>query len=292
MTDEHGSRVDFDHDICNAAAAAILGKTYRVILKGYPDEDTALKSLRAHEIDMVASVSDDFTHNAGPGVRLSHPILFDWQAFMVPRTARIKRGSQLAGKKICFLAETEAEVNVRSWFNQRHLNFVPFPFQEEGEMEAAFVTGNCSALFGDATRLANTRVAINRPSQDYVILSDLVGLDPLASACRSDDPEFGNIIDWTIEVLLLAEEKGVTKQNLGQALASGDPATMRLLDRTHALGRPLDLDDRWTERVIEAVGNYGEIFQRDVGRDSLLGLPRNQNALRIHGGLMQGLPLK
>ena len=291
-TDEHGSRVDFDRDICNAVAAAILGKPYRVIIKGYPDEDTALKSLRAHEVDMVASVSDDFTHSTSAGVRLSHPVLFDWETFMVPRSSLLKRGSQLAGKKICFLSETEAEVNLRSWFKRRRLNFVPFPFQEEGEMEAALVTGNCSALFGDATRLANTRVAMNRAAQDYVILPNRVALDPLAAGYRNDDQEFGNVIDWTIEILLLAEERGVMKQNPGNPHTSCDPATMRLLDRTHTLGRPVNLDDHWTERVIEAVGNYGEIFQRDVGQDSPLKLPRGQNALGIHRGLMQGLPLK
>jgi general L-amino acid transport system substrate-binding protein len=291
-TDEHGSRVDFDHDICNAVAAAILGKSYRVILKGYPDEDTALNSLRNHEIDVVASVSDDFTHSTGAGVRLSNPILFDWQSFMVPRSSQTKHASQLAGKKICFLSETEGEVNVRSWFKKHRLDFVPFPFQEEGEMEAAFVTGNCSALFGDATRLANTRVAAYQRGRDYVILPDFIAFDPLAAASRNDDSEFSNIVDWTIQILLLAEEKGITKQNLAATLTSSDPATTRLLDQSHTLGRPLNLDDHWPGFVIGAVGNYGEIFQRDVGQDSALKLPRNQNALRINGGLMQALQPK
>jgi len=284
MTDEHGSRVAFDHDLCKAVAIAILGKTATVIDKGYPDEDTALDALRKGEVDMVASVSDDFTHSTMANVGLSRPVLLDGKGFLVRRVAGVKGAAGLSGRKICLLAETETEVEVRSWFEQRHLSFEPFPFQEEGEMEAAFVTGNCVALAGDLTRLANTRVALGQSAKDYVLLPDVIASDSLASAYRRDDAVFGNIVDWTIQVLLLAEEQGVTAKNAGSGGSHHNEATRKLLDEAHALGRPVGLDDGWTVRVIESVGNYGELFQRDLGEGSALRLPRGES--------MRGLPLK
>jgi general L-amino acid transport system substrate-binding protein len=291
MTDEHGSRVAFDHDLCKAVAAAILGKPARVIDKGYPDEETALEALRKKEVDMVASVSDDFSHSTLANIGLSRPVLFDGESFLVSRASGVKRASGLSGRKICFLAETETELNLRSWFEQRRLDFVPFPFQEEGEMEAAYVTANCAALAGDLTRLANIRVAFGHRAKDYTFLPEIIARDPLASAYRRDDPGFGNIVDWTINVLLLAEELGVTAQN-ARVISHHNAATGKLLDEARVLERPLGLDDRWTIRVIESVGNYGELFRRDLGEDSALKLPRVQSTLWNHGGLMQGLPLK
>jgi general L-amino acid transport system substrate-binding protein len=292
MTDEHGSRVAFDRDLCNAVAAAILGQGYRVELKGYPDEDTALQALRGGEVDMVASVSDDLTHSTLPGIALARPVLYDWQGFLVPRSAGIARASQLSGHKICVLGETEAEVNLRSWFQRRHLNFVPFPFQEEGEMEAAFVTANCTALFGDVTRLANTRAAFGTHAHEFVLLPDVVAQDPLASAYRNNDAAFAHIVQWSFEVLLLAEQQHVTAKGMATLHAGYSPETDRLLDSAHALGRPLGLADGWPVRVIQAVGNYGELFRRDVGAGSPLNLPRLPPTPGNGGDPLQPLPFK
>jgi general L-amino acid transport system substrate-binding protein len=272
-TDEHGSRVAFDRDLCDAVAAAILGKLHRVVLKGYPDEDTAIQALRSGEVDMVATVSDDFTHSNLPGIELTRPVLNDWKGFMVLRHAGITRATQLSGKKVCVLAETEAEVILRAWFAKQKLIFVPFPFSEEGEMEAAFVTGNCTALFGDATRLANTRAAFGSHARDYFLLPEIIAPDPLAEATRRDDETFVHIVQWTVEVLLLAREEGITAQSITKAHSGQSPAVDYLLDAAHSLGRPLGLEDGWLARVIAAVGNYEEIYHRDVGAGSPLNLP-------------------
>jgi general L-amino acid transport system substrate-binding protein len=292
MTDEHGSRVNFDRDLCQAIAVAILGSDARVVVKGYPDDTTALAALGAGEVDLIASVSDDFSHAASNSIGLTRPVLYDGVALMVPRSSKVTSAAGLSGKKICFLAETETEVNLRAWFERRHLDFVPFPFQEQGEMEAAFVTNNCSALAGDQTRLANARTGFGSRARDYLILPDTISKDPLAIAYRRNDAVFGNIAELTIDVLVQAEESGLAMSNIAAMQASKDPAVERLLGKTHELGRPLGLNDAWPAHVIAQVGNYGEIFRRDLGDGSPLQLPRGWNALWTEGGLMQARPLK
>lgn len=191
-----------------------------------------------------------------------------------------------------FLAETEVEVALRAWFAREHLKFAPFPFQEEGEMEAAFVTGNYTALAGDLTRLAETRIAFGPLSARYVLLPEEISKDPLDAASRADDLQFAKVVGWTLEVLLQAEESGLTQKNVAAAPANSDASVEILTRRTHEIGSRLGLDDAWAVRVIGAVGNYGEVYKRDLGSQSPLKLPRGLNRLYTDGGLMYALPVK
>ncbi len=305
-TEEHGSRVAFDRDLCTAIAAAILGVHPHIRIKGYPDSDTALQALEKNEVDMVATVSDDFSHSTQPGVHLARPVLFDGEGFLVLRSSGITHAADLARRKICFLDGSETELNLRSWLSQRGIPWTPFPFQEEGEMEAAFVTGNCAALAGDQTRLANARAAFGPRTKDYDFLPEIIAPDPLASACRSDDPAFVKIVTWTEDVLLEAEAMHVSRSSVEASIAhdartarsldaaepDGDPLLLRLLGSTQELGKPLDLDAAWPAHVLEEVGNYAEIYDRDLGDGSLLHIPRGPNNLWNAGGLMLPLPLK
>jgi general L-amino acid transport system substrate-binding protein len=298
LDDQHGARVAFDTDLCRAAAAAILGPNPRIAIKGYPDSQTVLAALARHEVDLVPTVSADFTNSTQPNFALTQPVLYDAQGLMVPRSAHITTPAQLAGKKICVLDGTELATNLRSWFAARSLDFIPYPFSEEGEMEAAFVTCNCSALSSTLTRLASTRVEFAAQAKDYEILPTTLAPDPLAMAYSSADPAFGRILTWTFNLLLSAEDRGLTRQNastLAHSLAAqpaGDPSLRRLLGLTHELGTPLGLPANWPLNVLSTTGNYAEIYDRDLGVASPLLLPRGQNALSTHGGLLQPLPFK
>lgn len=274
MADAHGPRVAFDTELCHAVAVAILGPQARFAIKGYPDNDTALDALRHHEVDLIASISDDFSHSTLPGISLTQPVLLDAQGFLVLHSSHIRQPSDLSNKKICVLEDTEAEEALRFYFAQHHLAFSPYPFQEEGEMEAAFVTGNCAALSGDLTRLANTRAAIGVTAKNYDILSATVAPDPLAMAYRSDDPTFGNILQTTINILLAAQAAGVTQLNSATLAAAKDldPIRRRLLGQTRELGHPLTLDDSWPLNVLTTTGNYAEIYDRTLGSNSPLHL--------------------
>jgi general L-amino acid transport system substrate-binding protein len=296
--DDHGNREAFDADLCHAVAAAVLGKNAQVRVTHYPDDQTAMNGLTAGDVEIVPTLTDDFNHAAGTHLQFTRPILWDGVGFLVLDGSPARRARQLTGKKICFLAETTVEESVRAWFAREHLDFVPFPFQEEGEMEAAFATGNCGALAGDRTRLAETRVVLARRIKGARLLPETISKDPLAAAVRADDPQWAAIASWVMEALVQAEESGVTRANVQamQARAAqaqgGDPVLRFLLGASREIGGPLGLDDDWAARVIEATGNYGEIYERDLGSASLMKLPRGENNLREHGGAITALPFK
>jgi len=297
-TDDHGSRGEFDEDLCRAVAVAVLGEHARVRVVDYPDEWSSMEALNAGAVDMVPTLSDDFTGLVGTHLEFTRPVLWDGVGFLVLGSSPAMRARQLSGKKICFIAETAVEESVRSWFASEHLNFVPFPFQEEGEMEAAFATGNCGALAGDRTRLAGTRALMEQHGRPTRLLPETISKDPLAAAVRDDDPQWASIVSWVMESLVQTEETGVTRGNVasmrdGAAKAKGgDPVLWFLLGGSHQIGDGLGLANDWVVKVVEVTGNYGEIYERDLGSGSALKLPRGENALREHGGLMVALPPK
>jgi len=296
--DDHGGREAFDKDLCQAVAVAVLGEHARVRVVEYPDDRAAMEALNAGAVDMAPTLSDDFTHSVGTHLRFTRPVLWDGVGFLVLGSSPAVRARQLSGKKICFIAETTVEESVRSWFAREHLDFVAFPFQEEGEMEAAFATGNCGALAGDRTRLAGTRALLAQHGRATRLLPETISKDPLAAAVRDDDSQWASIVNWATEALVQAEESGVTKANVGSmrdatAKANGgDPVLWFLLGGSQQIGSGLGLANDWVVKVIEATGNYGEMYERDLGSGSVLKLPRGENQLWEHGGLMIALPPK
>jgi len=293
-SDDHGNREAFDADLCRAVAVAVLGKDALVRVTHYPDDRAAMQGLNAGEVEMVASLSDDFTHSVRTHLTFTQPVLWDGVGFLVLAQSPAMRARQLSGKNICFLAETTVEESVRAWFAREHLEFVPFPFQEEGEMQAAFATGNCGALAGDRTRLAETRAELTRRGKQTRLLPECISEDPLAASVREDDPQWAELVNWVMEALVQAEESGVTQANVKamRARADSDPVLRFLLGGSREIGPALSLDDDWVARVISATGNYGEIFERDLGSASSLKLPRGENNLRDHGGAITALPFK
>jgi general L-amino acid transport system substrate-binding protein len=306
-SDDHGAREAFDADICRAVAVAILGPGARVVITSYPDDVASMVALSDKKVDLLPTLTLDLKHSTDTRIVFSPLLLYDGVGFLVPLTANVSHATDLTDKKICVLAETQVEVALRTWFAKQHLNFLPFPFQEEGEMEAAFVSGNCTALAGDLTRLANNRVAFGPLATRYALLPEQISSDPLAAASRADDPAFAAIVRWTIEVLLQAEENNLTQHNIADFLLSSrtlseaegegfaspvDPTIQVLTGQTREIGPRLGLDNTWAVRVIAAVGNYGELYDRDLGDQSPLKLPRALNRLQTQGGLMLPLPLK
>ena len=288
--EDHGPRVAFDTALCRAVAVAVLGPGAKVSMAAYPDEVAALGALRSGEVDLVATVSVDLTRTTDATIALTAPVLHDAVTFLVPLAAKVDTAADLSGKKVCFLAETETEVALQVWSRARHVALVSFPFQEQGEMEAAFVTNNCTAMAGDATRLGTVRASLGSHAGAYRVLPESLRDDPLAMAVRAGDPRLARIVQWTVQALLLAEQSDITARNAATIPAGQDAVADRLLGRTHELGRPLGLREVWARDVIEAVGNYGEIFDRTLGVPE--GVPRGSNALCRAGGAMCPLPLK
>jgi general L-amino acid transport system substrate-binding protein len=294
--DENGNRAAFDADLCRAVAIAVLGADARVVVSQYPDDAAAIAALNGGEVDMVPTLPDDFTHATTMHVAFTRPVLWDGVGFLLLSSSPVTRARQLNGKKICFLAETEVEETTRAWFAREHLDFVPFPFQEEGEMQAAFSTGNCGALTGDRTRLAQTRAAMKLHGRSTRLAPETISKDPLAAAVRDEDREWLSIVSWVIEGLLQAEQSGITASNVldlqSHEAEQSDPERRFLLGASHQVGSALGLGNDWVVRVIQATGNYGEIYERTLGSGSPMKLPRGDNRLNRDGGLMLALPPK
>jgi general L-amino acid transport system substrate-binding protein len=289
-SDDHGTREAFDEDLCHAVGIAVLGSDAKVVVPHYPDDQTSMQALTSGSVEMLATLTDDFSHAAGTKIQFTRPVLWDGVGFLVLGNTPAMRARQLSGKKICFLAETGVETSVQAWFTREHLKFVAFPFSEEGEMDAAFTTGNCGTLAEDRTRLAQTRERMAEHDRHTTLLPETISKDPLAAATRDDDAQWSAIVSWVMEALVQAEESGVTRANVESLRKSDDPLLRHLLGASHEIGTGLGLSDDWVVRVIEATGNYGEIYERDLGSKSTMKLPRGENNLSTHGGLMMALP--
>jgi general L-amino acid transport system substrate-binding protein len=221
------------------------------------------------------------------------PVIFhDHQGLLVNQAAGMHAIGDLAGKKICFLVGTEIEAQLTAYMNRRKMKFIPGPFSEEGEMEAAFVTRNCAAVSADISQLAYERIAFKNMAQNFAILPEIVAKDPLAPAYGQGDPQWAAIVDWTMYALIQAEESGVTQANVAAMKSSGDLVVQRLLGIQRGYGQYLGLDDAWAARVIESVGNYGEIFERDLGAASPMHLDRGMNRPWTEGGLLWAAPMR
>jgi general L-amino acid transport system substrate-binding protein len=290
--DAHGNHSAFDMDICKAVAVAVLGPNAKFTVVPFRDEQDALKALKSGEIALLATGSPNLINTANTGFGFARPVFYDYQGFFVNKTMGITSPEDLAGKKICFLGGTEIEVQLEGYMKREKIKWLPFSFQEEGEMEAAFVTGNCAAVTADVSQLAYERLALKNRARNFEILPDAIAKDPLAPTYRLDDPQWATIVNWTVEALIQAEESGVTHANLAEMNKSDDPVIQRLLGVQRGYGQFIGLDDTWAARVIEAVGNYGEMFERDLGSESVMKLARGPNNLWTQGGLMYALPIR
>jgi len=290
--DAHGNHSAFDQDICKAVAVGVLGANARFTIVPFRDEQDALKAFKSGEIAVLATGSANFLNSANTGIGFSRPIFYDYQGFLVNKTLGINSPKDLEDKKICFLGGTEIEIQLQGYMQREKIKWLPFSFQEEGEMEAAFVTRNCAAVSADVSQLAYEQTAFKSFAKNLAILPDVIAKDPLALAYRLDDPQWAAIVNWTAEVLIQAEESGVTQANLSERKTSDDPVIRRLLGIQRGYWQFLGLDDNFAARIVEAVGNYGELFERDLGSGSSLKLARGPNNLWTHGGLMYALPIR
>jgi general L-amino acid transport system substrate-binding protein len=294
--DAHGNHLVLDVDICKAVAVAVLGPNAKFTIKSFRDEQDALKALKSGEIALLATGSPNYMNTANTGFGFARPIFYDYQAFFVNKTMGIASPKDLAGKKVCFLGGTEIETQLTSYMQREKIKFLPFPFQEEGEMEAALVTRNCAALTADVSQLAYERLGFKGVAKNFEILPDVIAKDPLAPAYTLDDSQWATIVNWTVEALIQAEESGITQANVKEIAMKQsnieDMVVRRLLGLQRGYGQYVGLDDAWTARVIEAVGNYGEMYERDLGSGSVMKLPRGANNLWTQGGLMYALPIR
>ena len=289
--DLHGSLEPLDLAMCQAVAVAALGPGAAVTVKRYSAEQDAEAALQAGAVDLVAGVTPGVTPVLHYGIRFSPPEFYDAQGFLVRRDAGASDLAGLAGKIVCYVEGTDSERVLQSRLAARGIAVLAESWQEQGELDDALLTGRCQAVSADLSKLAETRASFHDPA-NFAFLPDTLTLHPAALAYRQGDERWAALVDWTVHALVSAEALGVTKASIATAPASDDPALQRLTGADWATASALGMPHDWAEKVVEAVGNYGEIYDRSVGRGSPLDLPRGLNALWTQGGLMHPMPVQ
>lgn len=291
MMDSRGVYSGLDADTCRAIAAAVLGDAQKVrwtILTS----TTRLPALQSGQID-VLSRSTTWTHgrDTANGLNFTAVNFYDGQGFLVRRSTGVTRASELGNATICVTAGSTSELNLADWSRTNNIAIHPLVFENNTETHLAYGNGRCDAFTTDISQLTGVRTTLQQP-QDHIILPDVISKEPLAPAVRHGDDQWFDIVRWTVFALIEAEELGVTQANAEAMLQSENPSIRRLLGVAGDHGPMMGLDRRWAYNAIRAVGNYGEIYERNVGPNSPSQLPRGLNALWNKGGLMYAPPIR
>ena len=291
--DSQGNWAGLDVDVCKAIAASILGDAGKI--KWVPlNAQQRFAALQSGEIDILSrNTTWTLTRDASLGLMFTGTTYYDGQGFMVPKKSKITSAKQLKGATVCVQSGTTTEKNLNDYSKSAGLNMKPVVFETQEAADKAYDAGRCQAYTTDASGLASIRnKALSKP-EDHVILPELISKEPLGPSVRRGDDEFFTIAKWVVFALIEAEEYGVTQANVDQmAKESKDPVVQRILGTSEDTGKLLGLDKDWAYRAIKAVGNYGEIFERNVGPNSPLKLPRGANNLWSKGGFMYAPPVR
>jgi general L-amino acid transport system substrate-binding protein len=291
--DSAGKWTGLDVDVCRAVAAATLGDAEKV--KYVPlNAQQRFTALQSGEIDVLSrNTTFTLTRDASLGLEQTVVTYYDGQGFMVPVKSKIKSAKQLKGQTVCVQSGTTTEKNLNDYSKANSLNIKPVVFEQLDATENAYFTGRCIAYTTDASGLASTRNKVAKNPADHVILPELISKEPLGPMVRRGDDEWYAIVKWVIYGLLESEEYGITQANVDSLkTTSADPVVKRILGNSEDSGKLLGLDKEWMARAIKATGNYGEIFERNVGPKSALGLPRGVNNQWNKGGLMYAMPIR
>jgi len=291
MPDSLGVWKGLDVDTAHAVAAAIFGDASKVKFTPLTAQQR-FTALQTGEIDLLCrNATRTLTRETQLGLNFVHVNYYDGQGFMVPKQLGVKSATELDGATVCVLPGTTTEQNAADYFRANNMKWQPVVIESTTELAKTFFAGRCDVLTSDASQLAGTRAVAPNP-KDYMILPEIISKEPLSPAVRHGDDQFRDIVDFTVLALINAEELGITSKNVDAKMKSKDPAVMRFLGVTTGNGKALGLDEKWVYNVIKAVGNYGEMFDRNVGPDTTLGLERGLNALWTDGGLMYSPPFK
>jgi general L-amino acid transport system substrate-binding protein len=289
VQDERKEWTGFEIDYCRAVTAAVLGDGRKVsFVPLIPAK--RFDALREGSIDvLMRNTTASLERTARTGVRDAAVIYVDAQSVVVPKSLNLKELAELDGKQVCILRGTPYLAKLQEWFTERKRTVQPVMFDSQREMYQAFYDGKCAGITQDISALTSTVIASGRAG-DYAMLPDIVARDPLAPYVRTGDDEWLDVVRWTHFALLEAEELGITQTNVDEQLRSPLPTVRRLLGVAPGNGKMLGLEEDWAYKAIKQVGNYGEIYERNIGKGSALKFARGINALWSRGGVMYPLP--
>jgi len=289
--DEKGVWRGLDVDTARAVAAAVFGDANKV--KYTPlTAKTRFTALQSGEIDVLTrNCTQTLGRDTDLGLDFAQVNYYDGQGFLVPKKLGVKSAKELDGATVCVLPGTTTELNVADYFRANNMKMKPVVIENTAELAKTFFAGRCDVLTSDASQLAGTRAVAPNP-QAYVILPEIISKEPLAPVVRHGDNQWKDIVNYAVLAMINAEEMGITSKNVDKMLTSKDPKVQRFLGVSAGNGKALGLDEKFAYNIIKQVGNYGEIFERNVGVNTPLGIARGLNALWTNGGLMYSPPFK
>jgi general L-amino acid transport system substrate-binding protein len=292
QADSQGRYTGLDVDVCRMVAAAVLGDASKVKFVPLSSQQrfTAIQSGEVEILSRTTTVT--LSRDTQLGLNFAPVVFYDGQGFMVPKKLGLKSAKELKGATVCVQPGTTTELNLADFFRANKLDFKPVVIEKLDEVEAAYFSGRCDAYTTDRSGLAATRIGKASNPDDHVILPEVISKEPLAPAVRHGDDEWFDIVKWSVYAAIEAEEDGITAKNVDEKLKTDDPNVKRLLGVTPGMGKAMGLDEKWAYNIVKQVGNYGEVFDRNVGKDSPLKLERGLNDLWTRGGLMYAMPVR
>jgi general L-amino acid transport system substrate-binding protein len=288
--DSKGQWQGIDADVCRAIAAATLGDAAKTQFVKVTSQ-TRFTALQTSEVDVLtANVTWTLSRDSSLGLDIVAPIFYDGQGLMVRKDLGVTTAKELDGATVCVEPGSTSEKIVADIFRANGISYRPVVIEDRKELNNAFFSGRCDVHVQSTSGLSSGRATAASNPDDFVILKEVYGKDPMGPVVRQGDAQWRDIVAWTVYAMMAAEEFGVTSQNVDEKKAGDNADIGRLLGTTGELGKTLGLDNDWAYRVIKQVGNYGEVFERTLGKGSPLKLDRGLNAQWKDGGLIYAPP--
>jgi general L-amino acid transport system substrate-binding protein len=291
LPDPQGNWTGFDVDFCRAIAAAIFNDPTKVKFVPLTAKDR-FTALQSGEIDVLSrNTTWTLSRDTSLGLDFVAVTYYDGQGFMVRKALKVNSALELNGAAVCVQQGTTSELNLADYFRANHMQLKTVTFATGDEARKAYESGRCDAYTTDSSGLYGERQKLAVPG-DHIVLPEILSKEPLTPAVRHGDSQWTDIVRWTHFAMVDAEELGVTKANVDEKLKSDDPETRRMLGAEGQYGEALGLTNDWVYRIVKHVGNYGEVFERNIGQGSPLKIVRGLNALWTKGGLQYGPPFR
>jgi general L-amino acid transport system substrate-binding protein len=289
--DDKGNWAGIDVDVCRAIAAAIFKDASKVKYVPLTAKER-FTALQSGEVDILSrNTTWTMSRDTSSGMTFTGVTYYDGQGFMIKQGLGVKSAKELSGASICVQTGTTTELNVADYFRRNSLDYKPVVFEKLPETLAAYNAGRCDVFTSDVSQLYGTRLTLGNPDE-HIVLPDVISKEPLGPAVRQGDAQWANVARWALFALVNAEELGVTSANADQMLESTNPDIRRLLGKEGEFGKGIGLDNDWAYQALKQVGNYGEMFERNVGQGSRLKISRGLNALWTNGGLQFAPPVR
>jgi general L-amino acid transport system substrate-binding protein len=291
IPDEQNNWTGFDVDFCRALAAAIFNDPTKVKFTPLSAKER-FTALQSGEVDILSrNTTWTMSRDTSLGLKFAGVTYYDGQGFMVKKSLGVDSALKLNGASVCTQTGTTTELNLADYFKANNMTYQVVAFEKEEEVLKAYQDGRCDAYTTDQSGLYAERLKLSNPD-DHVILPEIISKEPLGPAVRQGDDAWFNVVKWTYFALVNAEDLGITQKNIDDMKNSTNPEIVRFVGKEGDFGTGIGLTNDWAAQIIKAVGNYGEIFERNLGESTKLKIARGKNALWNKGGLQYAPPIR